>query len=118
MADKYKDMITMLPVSHVTGDDIEENLKKELNGLTELWYKVVFINTNNHCTFQSWHNSLGYDSSHAEYILNPFSEGEERFYTLYDTVDIFKNLFYGLLRNRNLTVPPFSGSGIRNSFFL
>lgn len=117
VAGKYEDMISMLPVPHVTRDDIEKTFNKVLKGLTELGYKVVSVTTDNHRTNQSWHNSLGDDGRHSEYILNPYSKDEERIYTLYDTVHIFKNLFYGLLRNRTLTVPPFPGSKVKWKIF-
>lgn len=112
LAGKYEDLISMFPVAKVTREDMEENFNKVLKGLTELGYKVVSVTTGNHHTNHGWQHLLGYDSRHPEYIVNPYSEDEERVYTLYDTVHIFRNLFYGLLRNKTLVVPPFPGSEV------
>ena len=110
VAGKYEDMISMLPVNHVTSAIIEEVFNKVLKGLTEAGFKIVSVTTDNHRINQSWHNHLQEDSYHPLFIINPYSEAEERIYTLFDTVHVFKNLFYGLLRNKNLMVPPFLGS--------
>ncbi|KAG0727306.1 hypothetical protein GWK47_034936 [Chionoecetes opilio] len=56
------------------------------------------------------HNSLGRDGRHPEFILNLYSADEDRIYTMYDTVHIFKNMYYGLLKHKTLTVPPFTSS--------
>ncbi|XP_043226414.1 uncharacterized protein LOC122383743 [Amphibalanus amphitrite] len=110
VAGKYEDMVSMLPVPHVTAADIDQTFHKVLKGLTELGFKVVSVTTDNHRTNQSWHNSLGDDRRHPEYILNPYSETEQRVYTLYDTVHIFKNLYFGVMKNRTLTLPAFTES--------
>ncbi|KAF0314767.1 Transposable element P transposase [Amphibalanus amphitrite] len=110
VAGKYEDMISMQPVPHVTAANIKETFQRVLKGLTELGFKVVSVTTDNHRANQSWHNSLGADGCHPEYILNPYSEQEERVYTLYDTVHIFKNIYYGLIRSKALTVPSFPDS--------
>ena len=117
IAGKYEDMISMLPVPHVTRDDIEETFNKVLKGLTQIGFKVVSVTTDNHRTNQSWHNSLGDSRRHPEFILNPYSESEERIFTLYDPVHIFKNLFYGLMNHKILNVPAFSEFEVRNELY-
>ena len=44
-------------------------------------------------------------------VLNPYSEGtDDRIYTMYDTVHLFKNVYFNLLNKKNLLCPPFPGS--------
>ena len=114
VAGKYEDMISMLPVPHVTRDDIEETFNKVLKSLTEIGFKVVSVTTDNHRTNQSWHNSLDENRRHPEFILNPYSESEERIFTLYDTVHILENLFFGLMNLKILIIPQLSEFQVRN----
>ena len=110
VAGKYEEMVSMLPVPHVTAAGIEQIFNKVLKDLTELGFVVVSVTTDNNRTNQSWHNSLGEDRHHPEYLLNPYSKTEQRVYTLYDTVHIFKNIYYGLMKNQTLALPAFAGS--------
>ena len=86
---------------------------KVLKGLTQVGFIVVSVTTDNHRINQSWHNSLGEDGHHPEFIKNPYASSESRIYTMYDSVHIFKTLFYGLLQKKNLQVSPFSKSEVR-----
>lgn len=110
IAGKYEDMVSMHPVNHVTKAIVEDAFNKVLKGLTEIGFTVVSVTTDNHRVNQSWHNHLGEDDRHPVFIKNPYSLERKPVHTLYDTVHIFKNLYYGLLRNRSLIVPPFPGS--------
>ena len=107
---KYEDMVSMQPVAHVRKDDIEDSFNRVLQGVTELGFVVVSVTTDNHRVNQSWHNSLGTDGRHPEYITNPYSDQEDqRIYTMYDSVHAFKNVYYGLMRAKAMTLPPFPG---------
>ena len=106
----YQDMVCLQPVPHVKAEDITEIFHKVLKALTDLGFQVVSVTTDNHRTNQAWHKSLGTGGRHPEYVLNPYSEKEEKIFTMYDTVHIFKNLYYGLMRSRSLSLPPFPGS--------
>jgi len=107
---KYEDMVSMHPVAHVRRDDIADAFNKALKGLTELGFVAVSVTTDNHRTNQSWHNSLGPDGQHPEYIVNPYSaQKDQRIYTMYDSVHAFKNVYYGLMRAKTMTLPPFPG---------
>lgn len=112
VAGKYTDMVSMMPVPHVKKDDIEVTFKQVLQGLTEVGFIVVSVTTDNHRSNQSWHNSLGEDGHHPEFIVNPYSSDGSRIYTMYDSVHIFKNLFNGLLKNKLLHVPAFNSSEV------
>ena len=50
VAGKYEDMVSMMPVSHVTAADIDQTFHNVLTGLTELGFKVVSVPTGNHRT--------------------------------------------------------------------
>lgn len=113
VAGKYEDMVSMTPVPHVKTEDIRVAFKKVLQGLTEIGFIVVSVTTDNHRTNQSWHNSLGDNGQHPEYIINPYSEEESKIFTIYDTVHIFKNIFYGLLNHKTLLVPGFPTCEVR-----
>ena len=107
---KYEDMVSMQPVAHVRRDDIADAFNRALQSLTELGFVVVSVTTDNHRVNQSWHNSLGPDGRHPEYIVNPYSAQEDqRIYTMYDSVHAFKNVYYGLMRSKTMTLPPFPG---------
>ena len=107
---KYEDMVSMEPVAHVRRDGIADTFNKALQGLTELGFVVISVTTDNHIVNQSWHNSLGADGQHPEYIVNPYSAQEDqRIYTMYDSVHAFKNMCYGLMRTTMMTLPPFPG---------
>ncbi|KAF0311117.1 hypothetical protein FJT64_018038 [Amphibalanus amphitrite] len=110
VAGTYQDMICMQPVPHVKTSDINDIFNKTLKGLTELGLTVVSVTTDNHRTNQAWHRSLGTDGHHPEYVINPYSDDEEKIFTLYDTVHVFKNLYYGMMRNKSLRLPPLPGS--------
>ncbi|XP_043208122.1 uncharacterized protein LOC122373815 [Amphibalanus amphitrite] len=109
VAGTYQDMICMQPVPHVKTSDINDIFNKTLKGLTELGLTVVSVTTDNHRTNQAWHRSLGTDGHHPEYLINPYSD-DEKIFTLYDTVHVFKNLYYGMMRNKSLRLPPLPGS--------
>ena len=107
---KYEDMVSMQPVAHVKREDIADGFNKALKGLTELGFVAVSVTTDNHRANQSWHNNLGPDGQHPEYIVNPYSAQEDqRIYTMYDSVHAFKNVYYGLMRAKTMTLPPFPG---------
>ena len=110
VAGSYKDMVCMQPVPHVKASDISEIFHKVLKGLTGLGFQVVSVTTDNHRTNRAWHKSLGTDGAHPEYILNPYSEQEQKIFTMYDTVHVFKNTYYSLMRHKSLSLPPFPDS--------
>ena len=75
--------------------------------LTDVGFTVVSVTTDNHRVNQSWHNSLGDDNVHPVSVRNPYFKNEEHFHILYDSVHIFKNIYYCLLKNKKLEDPPF-----------
>ena len=78
--------------------------------LTEIGFIIVSCTTDGHRTNQSFHNSLGDDGKHPEWILNPYSTDSARIYTMYDTVHLFKNFYYNLLNKKTLACPPMPGT--------
>ena len=106
---KYKDMVSMQPVAHVKTADIADAFNKALQSLTELGFVAVSVTTDNHRTNQSWHSTLGPDGQHPEYVTNPYSAQDQRIFTMYDSVHAFKNIYYGLMRAKTMTLPPFPG---------
>ena len=82
-----------------------------LRGLTDVGFTVVSVTTDGHRTNQSFHNSLGEDGCHPEYIKNPYSsDADARIYTMYDTVHLFKNMYFNLINKKTLLCPPFPDS--------
>ena len=111
IAGRYEDMVAMVPVPHITTQDIKDIFFKVLRQLTDIGFTVVSVTTDGHRTNQSFHRSLGEDGEHPEYIINPYSDSEgDRIYPMYDTVHLFKNIYYNLLNKKHLVCPPFPGS--------
>ena len=112
MAGNYQDLVTMSPVPHLKSDDIKGIFFKVLKNLTELGFVVVSVTTDGHRTNQSFHNSLGTEGEHPEFIVNPFSPSKNaRVYTMYDTVHLFKNIYFNLLNKKSLLCPSFQECG-------
>ena len=108
---KYEDLVAMTPVSHISTKAIRDIFFGVLRSLTDIGFTVVSVTTDGHRTNQSFHNSLGQHGVHPEYILNPYSGGsDDRIYTMYDTVHLFKNMYFNFLNKKNLLCPPFPGS--------
>ena len=71
------------------------------------------VTTDGHRTNQSFHNSLGTEGVHPEIIVNPFSSSKNaRVYKMYDTVHLFKNIYFNLLNKKSLLCPSFQESGL------
>lgn len=111
VAGRYEDLVTMSPVAHVTTQEMVKMFFNVVKGLTELGFRVVSVTTDGHRTNQSFHRALG-DGTHPEYIVNPWSsDGLGRIYTMFDTVHLFKNIFFNLLNKKTLLCPPFEETG-------
>lgn len=106
VAGHYEDIITMSPVPSITTEAIRDIFFKVLKVLTEIGFVVVSCTTDGHRTNQSFHNSLGDDGKHPEWIENPYSPESARIYTIYDTVHLFKNFYFNLLNKKTLVCPP------------
>ena len=104
VAGNYQDLVNMSPVPRLKSDDIKGIFFKVLKNLTELGDVVVSVTTDGHRTNQSFHNySLGTEGVHPEFIVNPFSSSKNaRVYTIYDTVHLFKNIYFNLLNKKSL----------------
>ena len=90
VAGKYEDLVALTPVTRITTQDIREIFFEVLRNLTDLGFTVVSVTTDAHRTNHHW---LGQDGDHPEFVLNPYSEGtDDRIYTMYDTVHLFKNV--------------------------
>lgn len=112
VAGHYEDIITMSPVPSITTAAIREIFFKVLKTLTEIGFNVVSCTTDGHRTNQSFHNSLGANGMHPEWIVNPYSTGDARVYTMYDTVHLFKNFYFNLLNKKSLVCPPMPGTDV------
>ena len=110
VAGNYEDIVTMSPVPSITTEAIREIFFKVVKTLTEIGFIIVSCTTDGHRTNQSFHNSLGDDGKHPEWILNPYSTDSARIYTMYDTVHLFKNFYYNLLNKKTLACPPMPGT--------
>ena len=110
VAGRYEDIITMSPVPSITTEAIREIFFKVLKTLTEIGFCVVSCTTDGHRTNQSFHNSLGTNGQHPEWIINPYSTDGARVYTMYDTVHLFKNFYNNLLNKKTLECPPMPGT--------
>ena len=109
VAGKYEDLVSMSPVPHIKANDIKEIFLKVLKSLTVIGFTVVSVTTDGHRTNQSFHNALGHDGVHPEYIINPYStDSNSRIYTMYDSVHLFKNMYFNLLNKKTLTCPSLS----------
>jgi hypothetical protein len=112
VAGRFEDLVSMSPVPHITTNDIKHIFFKVLKSLTEIGFIIVSVTTDGHRTNQSFHNALGHDGLHPEYIMNPYSSDvNARVYTMYDTVHLFKNIYFNLLNKKTLLCPSFSYSG-------
>ena len=61
----------------------------------------------------SFHRYLGDDGIHPELLLNPFSsDPDARIYTMFDSVHIFKNIYFNLINKKELLCPPLTASGM------
>ncbi|KAF0287545.1 hypothetical protein FJT64_014052 [Amphibalanus amphitrite] len=110
VAGRYEDIITMSPVPSITTEAIREIFFKVLKTLTEIGFSVVSCTTDGHRTNQSFHNGLGTDGEHPEWIINPYSTDGARVYTMYDSVHLFKNFYNNLLNKKTLECPPMPGT--------
>ena len=111
VAGHYEDVITMSPVPSITAEAIREIFFKALKTLTEIGFVVVSVTTDGHRTNQSFHNSLGTDGKHPEWIVNPFSTTEAKIFTMYDTVHLYKNFYFNLMNKKTLVCPPMLDGG-------
>ena len=109
VAGNYEDTISMTPVPSITAEEIRDIFFKVLKTLTEIGFTVVSCTTDGHRSNQAFHNSLGQDGRHPEYICNPYRTNN-RIFTMYDNVHIFKNFYYNLLNKKTLICPPFPGT--------
>ena len=116
VAGNYEDIISMSPVTSITTADIRSIFFTVLKTLTEIGFIVVSCTTDGHRTNQGFHNSLGEDGRHPEFIINPFNP-DARVYTMYDSVHLYKNFFFNLLNKKTLlcTLP---GEGLHGADFL
>ena len=111
VAGKYEDLVAITPVSHITTKGIKDMFYQVLRNLNDIGFTIVSVATDAHGTNQSFHRSLGQNGEHPEYIINPYSGGaNDRIYTMYDTVHLFKNIYFDLLNQKNLLCPPFPGT--------
>ncbi|KAF0310523.1 WD repeat-containing protein 60 [Amphibalanus amphitrite] len=101
VAGSYEDIISMSPVTSITTSDIRNIFFTVLKTLTEIGFTVVSCTTDGHRTNQGFHNSLGEDGRHPEFIINPYSP-DARVYTMFDTVHLYKNFFFNLLNKKTL----------------
>ena len=112
VAGNYQDLVTMSPYTHITTEEIKDIFLKVLQCLTHLGFRVVSVTTDGHRANQSLHRALVEDGKHPEYILNPWSARDDNsIYTMYDSVHLFKNIYFNLLNKRTLRCPPVSEDG-------
>ena len=101
VAGTYEDIISMSPISSITAEEIRAIFFTVLKTLTEIGFTVVSCTTDGHRTNQAFHNSLGEDGRHPEFIVNPFNSFT-RIYTMYDSVHLYKNFFFNLMNKKTL----------------
>ena len=112
VAGNYEDLVTMSPVTRITTEEMKNILFKVLRCLTQLGFRVVSVTTDGHRANQSFHRALSEDGSHPEYILNPWGlHSDDRIYTMYDSVHLFKNMYFNLLNKRTLHCPALDEAG-------
>ena len=116
VAGNYEDIISMSPVTSITTADIRNIFFKVLKTLTAIGFTVVSCTTDGHRTNQGFHNSLGEDGRHPEFIINPYKP-DARVYTMYDSVHLYKNFFFNLLNKKALSCQlPSTGTVVHAQF--
>ena len=77
---------------------------------------MVSVTTDGHKVNAAFQAKLGVNVG-KPWFINPFAKDKEaRIYVIYDSVHLWKNVFYQLLNNKTLSAPPFPFNEVSKHF--
>ena len=109
IAGRYRDMVSMSPVTNLTADKMKTVWTNAMKLLTEIGFHPVTTITDGLSVNMKFFKSFGESNSIPRFIPNP-SAPERRNYPMCDTVHLLKNLYGNLMNYGTFVCPTFDGT--------
>ena len=110
VAGKYRDIVSMTPITNISSEKIYETWMKVVKKLTELKFDVVCTTGDNHKSNMKFYTTHLCKGKLRSYIEHPFATGKKIF-LLFDATHLLKCIYNNFRAKESFVCPPFNGAG-------
>ena len=104
VASKYRDVVSLTPISNINSDKITAIWHNCVEVLTEIGYDVCITMTDGHDSNVKFFKQLSGDSKLHEPIINPYNP-DNKIFKMFDPTHLFKNCYNNLNNKKTFTYP-------------